>query len=150
MDIYRIAFIGHRLIYGQYHLEDRVEEIIKEKLRSKEYVELYVGRNGDFDILAASATKRAQKKIEDQNSTLVLVQPYPMKNDADYEKFYDEIWYPIDRKVHPKSAITKRNCWMIDNADLLIAYVEESRKGGAWATLKYAEKQGVEIINLVC
>ena len=150
MDIYRIAFIGHRLIYGQYHLEDRVEEIIREKLRSKEYVELYVGRNGDFDILVASATKRAQKRMESQNSALVLVQPYSMKNDADYEKFYDEIWYPIDRKVHPKAAITTRNRWMIENADLLIAYIEEERCGGALSTLKYAQKQGIEIINLAC
>ena len=37
---------------------------------------------------------------------------------------------------------------MIDNADLLVAYVEPDRKGGALTTLKYAEKKGVEIINL--
>ena len=34
------------------------------------------------------------------------------------------------------------------NADLLIAYVEKGRKGGAMTTLKYAEKKGIEIINL--
>ena len=148
MDIYRIAFIGHREIYGQYRLEDRIEDIIREKLHMKEYVELYVGRNGDFDISVASATKRAQKALGNQNSCLVLLQPYPMKDDPDYEKFYDEIWYPIDSKTHPKAAITKRNQWMIDNADLLIAYVEEGRNGGAMTTLKYAEKKGIEIINL--
>jgi hypothetical protein len=71
-----------------------------------------------------------------------------MKDDPYYEKFYDEIWYPIDSKTHPKAAITKRNQWMIDNADLLVAYVEPDRKGGALTTLKYAQKQGVEIINL--
>ena len=38
-----------------------------------------------------------------------LIQPYPMKDDPYYEKFYDEIWYPIDGKTHPKAAITKRN-----------------------------------------
>ena len=37
---------------------------------------------------------------------------------------------------------------MIDNSDLLVAYVEPNRKGGALAALKYAQKQGVEIINL--
>ena len=56
MDIYRIAFIGHSVIYGQYRLEDRIEDLIREKLHTKEYVELYVGRNGDFDISVASAT----------------------------------------------------------------------------------------------
>ena len=148
MDIFRIAFIGHRYIEGQYHLEDRIEDIIRENLHSKEYVELYVGRNGDFDISVASATKRAQEALGHHNSSLVLLQPYPMKDDPYYEKFYDEIWYPIDSKTHPKAAITKRNQWMIDNADLLVAYVKLDRKGGALTALKYAEKQGVEIINL--
>ena len=148
MDIYRIAFIGHRYIEGHYGLEDQIENIIREKLHSKEYVELYVGRNGDFDISVASATKRVQKALGHHNSSLILLQPYPMKDDPDFEKFYDEIWYPIDSKTHPKAAITKRNQWMIDNADLLIAFVYPDQKGGALTTLKYAEKQGVEIINL--
>lgn len=141
LEIYRIAFIGHRYIEGQYRLEDRIEDITREKLHTKEYVELYVGRNGDFDISVALATKRAQKALGNQNSCLVLLQPYPMKDDPDYEKFYDEIWYPIDSKTHPKAAITKRNQWMVDNANLLIAYVEEGRKGGALTTLKYAESK---------
>lgn len=148
MNIYRVAFIGHRYIEGNYDLEERIENIIREKLHSKEFVEIYVGRNGDFDISVASATKRAQEALGHHNSSLILLQPYPMKDDPYYEKFYDEIWYPIDGKTHPKAAITKRNQWMIDNADLLIAFVHNDQKGGALTTLKYAQKQGVEIINL--
>ena len=148
MNVYRIAFIGHREILGQYRLEARIEEIIKEKLHGKEFVELYVGRNGDFDISVASAAKRAQKAFGTENSSLILLQPYPMKDDPYYENFYDEIQYPVDRKTHPKVAITKRNEWMLDHADLLVAYVEPDRCGGALTALKYAEKKGVEIINL--
>ena len=148
MDIYRIAFIGHREIYGQYRLEYDIEQIIREKLHTKEYVELYVGRNGDFDISVASATKRAQEALGHHNSSLVLLQPYPMRDDEYYEKFYDEVQYPVSFKTYPKSAITKRNKWMVDNSELLVAFVEEGRKGGALTTLKYAEKKGVPIINL--
>ncbi len=122
--------------------------MIREKLCTKEYVELYIGRNGDYDILVASAVKRAQTAIGHHNSSLILVQPYRMKDDPYYEKFYDEIRYPVEEKAHPKAAITKRNQWMIDNAELLVAYVEEDRKGGALTALKYAERQCVEIINL--
>ena len=148
MEIYRIAFIGHREIYGHYRLEEKIEQIAREKLHEKEYVEFYVGRNGDFDISVASAIKRAQKAIGHHNSCLILVQPYPMKDDEYYEKFYDELQYPVDSKIHPKAAITKRNQWMIENTELLVAFVEEGRKGGALTTLKYAQKNGVEIINL--
>ena len=151
MDIYRIAFIGHREIYGHYDLNNKLEQIARDMIHEKDYVEFLVGRNGDFDILVASAIKKAQKALDRNNSSLILLQPYKMKNDEYYEKFYDEIWYPVDSKTYPKAAITQRNRFMIDNADLLVAYVEERRKGGALTTLKYAHKQGVEILNLaVC
>ena len=148
MDIYRIAFIGHRETYGHYRLEDQIEQIARDKLYEKEYVEFYVGRNGDFDISVASAIKRAQNAVGHNNSCLILLQPYPMRDDEYYEKFYDEVQYPVSFKTYPKSAITKRNKWMIDNSELLVAFVEEGRKGGALTTLKYAEKKGVPIINL--
>ena len=148
VDIYRIAFIGHRETYGHYRLEDQIEQIARDKLYEKEYVEFYVGRNGDFDISVASAIKRAQNAVGHHNSCLILLQPYPMRDDEYYEKFYDEVQYPVSFKTYPKSAITKRNKWMVDNSELLVAFVEEGRKGGALTTLKYAEKKGVPIINL--
>ena len=117
-------------------------------LHDKSFVEFYMGRNGDFDISAASAIKRAKKAVGDHNSYLILIQPYRMKDDHYYEKYYDEVQYPVDFTTHPKAAITKRNRWMIENADLLIAFVEEGRKGGADTALKYAKKLEKEIINL--
>ena len=147
VDIYRVTFIGHREIHGCFDLENAIEKIIRDILREKEYAEFYVGRNGDFDILAVSAVKRAQKAIGHDNSTLTLVQPYKMKDDEYYKHFYDEVFYPIDSKTHPKNAITMRNRWMVDQADLLIAYVENDRKGGALTALKYAEKKNAAIIN---
>ena len=148
MEIYQVAFIGHRRICSGYCPEDTIEKAVCDLLRSKEYVELYVGRNGDFDIMAASAIKRAQRATGRQNSRLILVQPYPTKDDAYYEKFYDEIWYPVEKTVHPKAAITKRNQWMIDHARLLIAFVEDEKEGGASAALRYADQKGVLILNL--
>ena len=129
-------------------MEDRLEKVTTDMLRQKEYVEFYVGRNGEYDVLVASAIKRAQKAFGHHNSSLILVQPYSTRDDVYYEAFYDEIWYPIEAKTHPKAAITKRNQWLIDHADLLIAYVEDHRMGGAMTALKYAQKAGIEIVNL--
>ncbi len=148
MEIYPIALIGHRRIYEYYRLEDRIEQIARDLICQKEYVEFYVGRNGDFDIMAASAIKRAQRALGHESSSLILVQPYPMKDDAYYEKFYDEMCYPVERTTHPKAAITQRNQWMVDHAQLLIAFVEDGRTGGALTALKYANQKGVPILNL--
>ena len=106
MEIYRIAFIGHRRIDGQHNLEDK---IAKGQILEKEYVEFYVGSNRDFDILAASAIKAAQKAVGHHNSCFIFLQPYRMKDDVYYEKFYDEVLYPVDSKTHYRVAITKRN-----------------------------------------
>ena len=147
VEIYRVSFIGHREIYRHIILEQKVEQIARDLLSKKEYVEFYVGRNGDFDILVASGIKRAQKAVGHHNSSLILLQPYPTKDDKYYEDFYDEVWYPIDSKTHPKGAITKRNRWMIEQADIVICYIERE-EGGAYTDLKYAQKLEKEIINL--
>ena len=148
VDIYRVAFIGHREIDDIRYIEDTIQGIAEGLLRTYEYVDFYVGRNGDFDISAASAIKRAQKSYGNSNSSLIVVLPYTVKDEYFLEQFYDEIYYPLDPKTHFKEAITKRNRWMIDNADLLICYVEEGQCSGAMTTLKYAQNNGIRIINL--
>jgi len=148
VDIYRVAFIGHREINDIRFIEDKIEELAIDLLCRYEYVEFNLGRNGEFDISAASAIKRVQKKYGKENSSLTLILPYKSKDECFFEEFYDEIVYPIDRSVHFKEAITKRNKWMMDNSDLLICYVEQERKGGALTALNYATKQGLKIINL--
>ena len=148
MDIYRVAFIGHREICDIRYVENEIEELALNLLRRYEFVEFNIGRNGDFDISAASAIKRAQNKYGTQNSSLNLILPYKSKDECYFEKYYDEIYYPLDNSIHFKSSIKKRNEWMIDNSDLLICYIEENRQGGALTALQYASKQGVKIINL--
>ncbi|MBO5294152.1 MAG: hypothetical protein J6B71_02765, partial [Clostridia bacterium] len=68
MEIYRVAFIGHRQIIGHFDLVSEIERLVKDLLRQKEYVEFYVGHHGDFDLFAASAVKQAQKAIGHHNS----------------------------------------------------------------------------------
>ena len=148
MKIYQIAFIGHRKIEDFRGLEEQIEQIACRLIKEKVFVEFYVGRNGDFDVLAASAVKRAQGKQGNHNSSLILLQPYPTKDDGYYRDYYDEVCYPVEGRVHPKFAITKRNQWLVNHSNLLIAFVEAGRKGGAFATLKYAQRYGVAVLNL--
>lgn len=146
-EIYRVSFIGHRQIDRFRFVEEQLEKIISDLISKKEYVEFYVGRNGEFDTMVASAVKRCQKAYGTANSSLILIIPYAADLDL-LQKFYDEIWYPEELyKVHYKSAITKRNKWFLEHSDLLVAYVEKD-KGGAAYCLKQAEKKGIEIKNI--
>ena len=74
-EIYRVSMIGHRVV-EDYGVEEKLYELFRELLRTKEYVEFYLGRNGDFDILAASVIKRLQENYRNDNSALILVLPY--------------------------------------------------------------------------
>ena len=96
MKIYRVSFIGHREIDGFSFIEEQVESIVKNLIETKEYVEFYVGRNGEFDIIVASVIKRAQRDYGNANNSLILVIPYPIANMKDMEKYYDEVIYPSE------------------------------------------------------
>ena len=64
---------------------------------------------------------------------------YKVKNIEYYANYYESVIIPdCVYGAHPKSAINIRNRWMIDNTDLIIAYVEHNN-GGAYEALKYAK-----------
>ena len=75
MEIYRVAFIGHREIENYREVEDAITEKLSEFLREKEFVEFQTGRNGEFDIFVAACIKRLQKNFGNHNSAMTLVLP---------------------------------------------------------------------------
>ena len=60
---------------------------------------------------------------------------------------YDSVIYPPIESVPFKFAINKRNEWMVDQSDFIIAYVCHSY-GGAYQSLNYARRRGKQIVNL--
>ena len=143
--IYRVSFIGHRVVEHYQNVEKQLEKIVRDLIKTKEFVEFYIGRNGDFDIFAASVIKRLQHDLGKDNNALILVLPYPVADMEDLEKYYDEVWLPDELSgVHFKSAITKRNEWFVDHSDLLVAYVIRNH-GGAYDCMKKAQQCGIRI-----
>ena len=147
MDFYRVALFGHRDFWGHRKAEPELTKILRELCASKGCLEIYIGRNGEFDICAASAVKRLQKALGEEMLSLTLVLPYGCRDLLYYEKYYDSVIITEGKEVHPKRAITLKNRFMVEQADLVIGYVERE-KGGAYAALKYAEKLNKPLINL--
>ena len=147
-DTYRVVLFGHRDFYGHRTLDERLYPLLKDLIRTKPFVEIYIGRNGEFDIYAATVVKRVQNAMGKANNEFICVLPYPEKDMEYYEKYYDNVMIPeCIGRTHPKGAITKRNRWMVEQADLFICYVERE-EGGAYTALKYAKKLEKEVINL--
>lgn len=59
---------------------------------------------------------------------------------------YDETLYPPLESVTWRYAISKRNEYMVDNSDVVVAYVIYGF-GGASKTLEYAERSRKRIVR---
>ncbi len=148
INIFTVSLFGHREIYDIRQLNDKLTPIIKNLIQTQSYVSFLIGRNGEFDTFAASVIKHAQKESKKESSDITLVLPYPIADIEYYEKYYDSIIIPeCLHGSHPKSAITLKNRWMIEQSNLVIVYVERNI-GGAYNAMKYAEKLNKKIVNL--
>lgn len=152
LDIFTVAFFGHREIDNPFKIEERLEEQIHKLLSEHEYVDFLVGRDGEFDQFASSAVLRVRKQYRDDNSSLILVLPYAkaeyLNNEDSFHDYYSDVEISYEAsKAHPKAAIQIRNREMVDRANLILCAIERYR-GGAWKTIQYAMKKEKTIINL--
>ncbi len=153
LEIYTVAFFGHRRIYNYNILEKLLMQQIKKLVSENEYVDFLVGRNGDFDTLVSSCIKSYQADYHTCDNSLVLVLPYRTaeykNNRKSFEKYYNDIEICYESSVaYPKSAIEIRNQYMVNKADLVICYVENNY-GGAYKAMQYALKTNKPVLNLV-
>lgn len=152
MEIFTVSFFGHRRVSNSIQIAEKLEKIVEDLIRSKEYVDFLVGRNGDFDILVSSVIKRVKGRLDYGNSSLVLVLPYMTAEYRDNEKSFNEYYDDIEIdsesvKRHFKSAFQYRNRHMVDRSDMVVCYVEKD-SGGAYLARKYAEDSAKKIIDI--
>ena len=96
----------------------------------------YLGGFGGFDQMAASVLREKKQQYPHIESVLVL--PYlDRKPNTDA---YDSTLYPPLENVPRRFAILKRNQWMVEAADVLVAYVIHGW-GGAAQTLAHARRK---------
>ena len=145
------TFAGHREVY-QANISEMLDEAIFKIINTDDNFRFLVGGMGEFDGMCSSVVRRAKREYPNKEIRLELVLPYLThelnENKLYYETSFDDVVIPIELAgVHYKSAITKRNRWMVEQSDWLIAFIYRDF-GGAYTTLRYAEKKGLQIINL--
>ncbi len=146
-----ITFIGHSLIPSSAGVKEAVKEQIRNNITDVKDVTCYLGGYGDFDAICARACK--ELKEECTNIDVVYVMPYISLSEQAKTKemlrcgLCDTSIYPPIENVPPRFAISKRNEWMIANADLILAYVNHSY-GGAYKSLQVAKHKRKKIVNI--
>ena len=145
-----ITFCGHSDFLFSDDVKQQLKNILLNEIRKNATCKFYLGGYGDFDGLCLRTLK--DLKADFPNIELIFIKPYLDKNYSklDFAKYhYDDVIFPPLESVPRKFAILKRNEWMVNEADLVIAYVMYSW-GGAAKTLEYAKRKKKTIINLAC
>lgn len=136
-----VTFCGHSQISQSEEVEKWLYAITK-KLIDEGASTFYLGGYGAFDSLAASVL-RVQKKWHPQIE-LVLVLAY--LNTKKQSSDYDRTVFPPLETVPSRFAISYRNRWMVEAADVVVAYVLHDW-GGAATTLRCAKQKKKQIIS---
>lgn len=150
---YTVSLFGHRIIEDYNTAESKLYELLRIVMQNgSREMEFLVGRNGDFDQMAASVIRKLKKETGNENVFLTLVLPYETaelrNNTESFESYYDSIEIcEASADCNFKYAIVARNRDMIDRSDMVVVYVK-NESGGAFQALKYAEKNQKRIINL--
>ena len=144
-----ITFCGHSDYTVSKEDEQKIISFLEETVGDTP-AELFLGGYGSFDEFARRCAEQYRKTHP--NVRLVFVTPYLtpeyQKNHLAYaHKLYDGVVYPELERTPAKFAVLKRNRWMVEQADLLVCYVERE-SGGAYTAMKYAKRLKKTIINL--
>ena len=135
----RITFCGHKDVSDKATVEHWLYSVCSE-LIDQGATEFYLGGYGNFDYLCASTLRELKK--QHPNIKLILVLPY--LNSSMMTEGYDETVYPPLESVPKRFAISRRNEWMVQESDIVVAYVTHSW-GGAAKTLEYARRKKKQI-----
>ena len=143
-----ITFCGHSNCLFSDEEKEKLKQILIKEITKNPTCKFYLGGYGDFDSLCLQTLRELKKEFQDVE--LIFITPYIDKNYSklEFAKYhYDNVIFPPLESVPRKFAILKRNEWMVDSANLVIAYVKYSW-GGAAKTLEYAKRKKVPIINI--
>ena len=143
-----ITFCGHSNFSFDNTVKEKLRELLLQEIRKNPARKFYLGGYGDFDSLCLNILKEI--KADFPAIELLFIKPYLNDNYSKLETaklYYDGIIYPPLENVPRQFCISKRNEWMVNEADFLIAFVKYSW-GGAAKTLEYAKRKKVGFFNL--
>ena len=140
-----IVFCGHSNYIQNTNDETNILHVLEVEAGNTP-CEIFLGGYGRFDDFALLCAKKFKQRHP--NAKLILITPYLKNTKMDLEKAtFDSIIYPNLEHVPPRYAISHRNKWMIEQADIVVCYVSH-QYGGAYAMYADAKRKGKRIHNL--
>lgn len=110
----------------------------------QDYTHFISGFAEGVDLIAANIV--IKEKMQNKNLSLEAAIPHKGRLQSK-DDYFQELLQKCDKKTiiqdeYSKECFFKRNRYMVDNSDLLIAVWNGLQKGGTYYTIEYAKKQG--------
>lgn len=145
-----ITFCGHSDFQRTEERERRLLGFFEETVGNRA-ADMYLGGYGNFDAFVYDCCKQYQKTHP--NVSIYLITPYitpqyQEKHLKHQKSLYDGIIYPEIEDKPPRFAISYRNRWMVERADLVVSGVERAY-GGAYQTYRYAKRKNKPVFCLL-
>ena len=137
------TFFGHRELFE--NLESALYQAIENLIVHESVGTFYVGNHGQFDALVRRVLKNLEKKYSIRYAVVLAYMP---TGKSEYEDLSDTMLPEGLENVHPRYAIDRRNKWMIDQSDFVIAYVTHGW-GGAAKYASLAKRKGKIVYSLI-
>ena len=98
------------------------------------------GADSDFFL----AVMRAKEKLGERGEAIAFeaVFPYPNKKSEIFETEYPGVKTTVFSPRFDRSCYQRRNEYMVDKSDLVLAVWNGERAGGTWNTIEYAKSAG--------
>lgn len=138
------TFFGHRDCPEA--VRPKLREVLVELIERHGVDRFYVGRQGAFDAMVRSVL-RELTEFYPHISYAVVLERLPGPRDQAVWDFSDTIFPEGLELVPPRFAISRRNLWMLKQADLVVTYVTHGW-GGAAQFGEKARRQKKTVINL--
>ena len=138
------CFFGHKDIPSG--LTERLFPVLT-RLIAEGVDSFLVGNQGGFDSTVLHTLRLLKEKHPHISYNVVLA--YMPRNKEEWSAYEPmETLYPEGlESVHPRYAISWRNKWMIQESDVVVAYITHSW-GGAAQFVEMAERKKKRIINI--
>ena len=138
------TFFGHRDCPAS--LRPRLHSAVVELIERHGVDTFYVGRQGAFDALARSVPRELEA-LYPHISCAVVLERLPGPGDEAVRDFSHAIFPEGLEIAPPRFAVSRRNEWMLKQADFVVTYITHNW-GGAAQYAEKAQRQGKRVLNL--
>lgn len=152
------CFSGHRTIPSDQLsiVAAKTEQVIRNLITKRKILFFGVGGAVGYDLLAAQIVLNL-RRTEFPWIKVILIYPFDGYQDLwtqSQREQYAQIWNQFDKRVciskkGSKETFLARNRHMVDHSSVLICYYNEKQfRSGTGQCVRYAKKQGLEVINM--